>query len=421
MKSKIIFLAILFWLGYSFLIFRLYDLQVGKTNLVKAEHNFDLQIKNSRGIFFFTDRHNNSFPVALNRTGDFRNPRYCPLKNLASQLIGYVGYTKENKFPTGLYGLERYYNQQLEQGEDQYLTIDINIQNQAESILEQLIKRTNAQAGTIIVQNPNSGEILALASKPDFNPNQYNKANPSLFVNQAICKRYEPGSVIKPFTIAAGLDSGSFTPDYTLFDPGKITIGPKTITNWDNKSYGEITIKDVLEHSINTGAVLLEKKIGHQTFCNYLKKFGFDQPTGIDFPFEQHGDLSNLKDNQPLNFACASFGQGISVTPIELINAFSSLINGGKLMRPYLNKKLGKKIIGNTISPEVSKQIKSMLISTVEKAGVAVIDGYKIGGKTGTAQVPDLENGGYSSEAIPELERDSTNFAFSLATSSGPE
>jgi len=323
--------------------------------------------------------------------------RYYPYKNLASQTIGFVGYTKENDYPIGLYGLEKFYRDKLKK-EDLLSTIDINVQSKIEQILEENIKKFDAVGGTIIVQNPKTGEILALANKPDFNPNQYSKQDISLFSNPAVESRYEPGSVIKPFTVAIGLQSKKFVPDFSFVDKGKITLNGKKITNWDNKAYGKIKVVDVLKHSINTGAVFLQRKIGHKIFASYMKDF-FSR-TGIDLPNEVNPDFSSLKNGKDIDYACASFGQGIAVSPIQLVNSFSALVNGGKLMRPYLNRELNPKIIKQIISPEVSRIVRNMLEQTVEEAGVAAIKGFAIGGKTGTALVPDIENKRYSNDVI---------------------
>lgn len=333
---------------------------------------------------------------------DFQNFRNYPFRNLASQVIGFVGVNKDNDKLTGLYGLEKFYNDKLGANNDLTLTLDLNLQTRAEEILDNLIKKFEAAGGTVIIQKPATGEILALTNKPDFNPNSYGQAEISAFLNLAVQGLYEPGSVLKIITMAAGLDSGKVTPETTFFDTGSVTLNGKTIENWDKKAYGQVTMTNVIERSINTGAVWLEKTIGHDLFYNYLMKFGLGGKTGIDLPLEGAGNLINLenKEARDIDFATASFGQGVAVTPLELISAFSVIANNGNLMRPYLNVELKPKILRQVITPETSQKLKEMLVSAVEKAQVAAIANYRIAGKTGTAQVPDFEKSGYTSEAI---------------------
>jgi cell division protein FtsI/penicillin-binding protein 2 len=221
-------------------------------------------------------------------------------------------------------------------------------------------------------------------------------------LNPAIKSLYEPGSVLKVITMAAGIDSGKFTPDTTYYDSGSVTLNGKVIKNWDKKAYGKVTMTNVIENSINTGAVWAENKIGDDLFYNYLVGFGLNKPTGVDFLEERTGNLSNLetKKASDVDFATASFGQGVAVTPLELINAFSAIANGGKLMRPYFNAELKPQVIKQVISEEASRQVKAMMVSAVDKAGVATIANYRVAGKTGTAQVPDFKNGGYTLDVI---------------------
>lgn len=331
---------------------------------------------------------------------DSRNFRNYPFQNLASQLIGFVGVNKDNNKPTGLYGLEKFYNDKLAANNDLTLTLDLNLQTRAEEILENLIKKFEAAGGTVIIQKPATGEILALTNKPDFNSNNYGQAEVSSFLNLAVQGLYEPGSVLKIITMAAGLDSGKLTPETTFFDTGSVTFNGKTIENWDKKAYGQVTMTNVIERSINIGAIWAEKTIGHDLFYNYLVKFGLGGKTGVDLPQEGTGNLTNLenKEAQDIDFATASFGQGLAITPLELISAFSAIANNGNLMRPYLSVELKPKILRQVITAETSQKLKEMMVSAVEKAGVAAIANYRVAGKTGTAQVPG--KGGYTSDVI---------------------
>lgn len=341
--------------------------------------------------------------------------RFYPLGRVASHLIGYSS-TADDPVGVGIYGVERYYDAILrgipgvtegdkliypKDGADVYLTIDRNIQVQAEGILERLISEYKAEGGTVIVQNPKTGEILAMASKPDFDPNTYSAFDVGLFLNPAVEAVYEPGSIFKVITMAAGIDSGKITPHTTYTDTGQVTLNGRTISNWDGKAYGTVDMTRVIERSINTGAVFAERTMGHDIFYDYLVKFGFKEKTGIDLPGETKGSLRPLEnDARDINFATASFGQGISVTPIQLLTALSAIANDGVMMRPYVNAELGPKEIRRVISEETARQVQEMMVSAVEKAEIPAIRGYSVAGKTGTAQVPNFKTGGYTDDVI---------------------
>lgn len=326
--------------------------------------------------------------------------RSYPYDNLASQIIGYVGKNNKNPEPAGIYGIERFYNKELSSGEDVYLTIDRNIQSHAEQILSKYIEKFQATGGTVIVEDPKTGKIIALTNKPDFNPNEYGKADIKNFTNPAIQAQYEPGSVFKPLTMAAGIDTGAFTPDTTFVDKGSVTLNGKTVHNANNKVYGKITMTGVIENSVNTGAVYAEQLIGHNNFYAYLKKFGFTEKTGIGLPEEISGNIRNLerKDARAIDFATVAFGQGAAITPLQLVNAFSVLANGGLLMKPYINKNETPYVIRRVINDDTAKKVTAMIETTVEKAKIATIPQYRIAGKTGTAYIPG--KGGYTEEMI---------------------
>lgn len=220
------------------------------------------------------------------------------------------------------------------------------------------------------------------------------------FLNPIIQYVYEPGSVFKPLTMAAGIDSGAFTPETTFIDKGSVTLNGKTILNWDKKANGKITMTEVIEGSVNTGAVFAEQKVGHKTFTAYVKKFGLGENTGIDLPDEVSGSINNLerKEARDIDFATASFGQGVSVTPIQMISAFSALANGGVLMRPFITEETSPTIVRRVVSGETATKVTGMMESAVEKAKIAAIQNFRIAGKTGTAFIP--ERGKYSDELI---------------------
>jgi cell division protein FtsI/penicillin-binding protein 2 len=221
-------------------------------------------------------------------------------------------------------------------------------------------------------------------------------------MNPTVQSVYEPGSIFKVITMASALDAGKITPETTYYDSGELTLNGHTIKNWDLKANGTISMTNVIERSVNTGAAFAERQLGHENFYEYLKKFGFKDVTNIDLPGEVVGSLIPLEqDVRDINYATASFGQGISTTPIRLLMAVSSIANGGYLMRPYLNAENKPERLGRTISQEASRQMIDMMVSAVDKALIAKIEGYSVAGKTGTAQVPRLGGaGGYTDEVI---------------------
>ncbi len=325
--------------------------------------------------------------------------RYYPQDNIASGLIGFLDADYQ-----GQYGIEGYHNETLrgkknKKGSDIFLTVDYPVQFRAEKLLEEAKESLDIEGGEIIVMDPYSGKVLALANFPDFNPNQYFAVSDfSVFKNGATQKIFEPGSVFKTITMSAGLQEQKITPQTTYIDKGKIVIGGWSVSNYDNRVYGEQTMTQVLEKSINTGAVFAEEQIGNNSFLNYLDKFGFFRPTGIDFQ-EIYSENKELKKGYEINFVTASFGQGIEITPIQLIRAFAAIANGGNLIRPYLVEKIidGEKIFetepkieqDSIISSRTAAQLTTMMVSVVENgfAKSAGIPGYYVAGKTGTSQM----------------------------------
>ncbi len=347
---------------------------------------------------------------------DYVPERFYPFGRMAAHLLGFVSPNDTDAGESGRYGAEEFYENTLrgktgeienskivpsQPGSDLALTIDPNVQREAERILENLIKNYSAIGGSVVVMEPESGKILTMASFPNFDPNSYSEADIPDFVNPVTQKIYEPGSVFKVITMAAGIDAGKITPDTTFEDTGKLVVSGRTIQNWDLKAHGRVTMTNVIEESINTGAAFAERKTGNAVFREYLDRFGFGEKTGIDLPAELRGDLRRLVPGAPeVTFATASFGQGVAVTPIEMLNAISAIANGGKLMRPYLNAAEAPQMLRRVISEETARQVSQMMISAVDKAGVAKIKGYAIAGKTGTAQVPDFQKGGYTDKVI---------------------
>ena len=353
--------------------------------------------------------------------------RFYPQGQLASQVLGFVGGEGN-----GQYGLEGYYDDILKgksgiqedskgigsifssnsgvslNGSDLYLAIDYNIQFQAEALLKKEQEKHNIDAGQIIVMKPDTGKILAMANFPSFDPNKYSKEkNLDVFQNGATQKLFEPGSIMKPFTMAMAINERKITQDSTYVDTGVLKFGTKSIHNFANEVYGKQTMTQVLENSINTGAVYAQQQISHKTFLDYLDKFGFNQKTGIDLQAEAYSSNATLKNNGPdMNFATASFGQGIEMTPLQIARGFCALANGGKLVKPYIVEKIVSGSDESYTKPEISEpivsqqtisQIRSMLVNVVDKGfnGVAKIPGYYLAGKTGTAQIPAPGGRGY--------------------------
>lgn len=340
--------------------------------------------------------------------------RFYPLGKTGAHVLGFAS-TNESYW-LGQYGVESYYNQilggvlgeadgdkvkQPKHGKDIQLTIDPNIQSHAEEVLSALVGDYRGEGGTVIVAEPKTGKILAMASYPNFDPNEYSQFEIGSFLNPSVQSIYEPGSIFKVVTMASALDAGKVTPDTTYYDSGELTLNEHTIRNWDLKSYGTVTMTNVIEKSLNTGAAFAQRQLGDENFYEYLKKFGFKDQTQIDLPGEVTGSLLPLEqDVRDINFATASFGQGISMTPIRLIMAISAIANGGDVMRPYVNVNNRPQKVGRAISKDASKQTIEMMVSAVDKAQIARISGYTVAGKTGTAQVPKTNGGGYTDEVI---------------------
>ncbi|OGZ58583.1 MAG: hypothetical protein A3B96_04035 [Candidatus Spechtbacteria bacterium RIFCSPHIGHO2_02_FULL_43_15b] len=359
--------------------------------------------------------------------------RYYPGGDLGAHLLGFLGFSEYER--VGQYGLEGFYDdllrgssneerisilpgsssvEDIKSGKDIITSIDYNIQFMIQKKLAETKERLKAKSASAVVVDPKTGEILALAAVGTFNPNYYSEVSGiDVFLNDVAQKMFEPGSVFKPITMAAGIDAGKIQPTTKYEDEGEVIIGKYTIKNSDNEAHGEQNMINVLELSLNTGVVFVEGKLGHSNFREYVQRFGFGEKTGVDLQGEVEGDVRNiLETNRDVNFATASFGQGIAVTPIQLVTAFSAIANGGNMMKPHIAKaivdddgtirEVAPEVVGNPISAKTAGQITSMLVSSVENgyARKAVVSGYKIAGKTGTAQVPSEDGQGYSEKTI---------------------
>ena len=354
--------------------------------------------------------------------------RYYPESGFASQVIGFLGGDG-----SGQYGIEGYYDNVLSgktgikeekrgfdivnsedlsylDGSDLYLTLDYNIQFQAELLLKEAKHSIDIDSGQIIVLKPDSGRILAMANFPSFDSNKYYKEhNLDIFQNATIQKIFEPGSVFKPFTMATALNESKVSPDTKFQDTGFVKIGPDTVYNFDHKKYDTQDMSGILEKSINTGAVFLSQHIGRQTFLEYINNFGFNDKTSVDLQGEVNSKNEILRTGSDFGFATAAFGQGIEMTPLELARAFCVFANGGRMVKPYVVEKIvhgqeeeniAPKVSSPVISQKTVSEVTKMLINVVERGfgSGAKIPGYYLAGKTGTAQIPLKGKRGYETD-----------------------
>lgn len=362
--------------------------------------------------------------------------RYYPEENLAASVLGFCRLNDDGTQQIGSYGIESYWNKILtghqgfisgergargswitmalhskisaQDGADLLLTIDRSLENKACDLLQKGMEEYQAKSASLVMMNPKTGAILAMCSLPDFNPNKYSEVKDlRTFSNNAIFAPYEPGSVFKPITMAAGIDLGLVSPNTTFNDPCVRVINGYSIHNAQNKCYGTKTMTEVLENSINTGMIFVEEKLGHERLGDYTKKFGFGEKTGIELGPEATGDISSLDRKGEIFGAVGSFGQGLTATPIQIAAAYSAIANKGLLPKPYIVAETrypnGQKDVtaieksNQVISERSAKLMSGMLTSVVENHyRIAKINGYYVAGKTGTAQIP--ENGKYSVE-----------------------
>jgi len=368
--------------------------------------------------------------------------RYYPEGTLGSNFLGFVNY--EN---VGTYGLEAYYNDYLTgksgilkgergsgssrsvviaddrehvapvDGSDLILTIDRAVEFYACRKLEESWSRYKFDSASVVIVNPTTGEIIAMCSWPNFDPNNYTDVDSQkVFLNPVVSAQYEPGSVFKTITMAAAVDQKKVTPDTTYNDTGKSMIEgwSKPLSNSDYDTFGahgKTNMTVVLEKSLNLGAIFAMQQIGPKTFADYVKNFGFGEKTGIELGAEASGNIKNLLANKvkPIDAATASFGQGLSVSPLQMVMSYAAIANHGILMKPYIVKAVvnsdGTKTetkareVRRVISEETANTILAMLVNVVENghSKLAAVNGYYVGGKTGTAQIPS-KSGSYLSD-----------------------
>ena len=380
-----------------------------------------------------------SYEVA-NKINDLKLPgvylvkeskRNYPYKNMLSHTLGYVGIDNQglaglelqyDKYLTGESGAIKYFSDakgnklnlsdvylEPQDGMNIQLTIDINIQKSLERELNNVVDMFNPDMALAIVMDPNTGEILGMASRPDYDPNNYkNYSQEVLSRNLPIWATYEPGSTQKIITTSAAVEEKVVDLDKdTFYDSGSVKVDTAKIKCWKAGGHGHQTFMEVLQNSCNPGFVKMGQMLGKERLFSYLDKFGFGNKTGVDLNGEGKGIIFPLSRVGNVELATTAFGQGISVTPIQQVTAVSAVVNGGKLYKPYIVKSIEEKETGTTImenkktfvrqtiSEETSKTMRRALENVVAKGGGkrAYIDGYRIGGKTGTAQ--KVENGVY--------------------------
>lgn len=380
--------------------------------------------------------------AALNLKGVFLDgqfSRFYPENNFLSQVIGFVDYDGNGK-----YGLENYYDGILKgeggqvtgvkdnlgrvikinqsepgkSGADIVLTIDRSIQYMAEKKLKEGIERYGAEGGSIIIEDPKNGAILAMASSPDFDPNKFNEiknSDQSIFLNPATSLNWEPGSIFKPIVTAAAIQNNLLQPDSKPSPEeggfsNKVTVDGYEIHNALDEPYGFETVTQILENSDNIGMVWVANKVGNDLLSQFISKMGFNVKTGIDVSGESPGQVRAVRTWRDVNRATISFGQGISATPVQIIQAYAAIANKGKMIKPHLLDKVIENSnekayqvgeVSNVMSEDTAKKVTDMLISVVVNGHgkPAAVDGYKVAGKTGTAQVPKAE-GGYEENSF---------------------
>lgn len=369
-----------------------------------------------------------------NWIGVFVRPEYVRVypegSAIGPQLLGFVGSDNQGKYGVeatkdlilkGVSGSEKAKKDSLgrlidvlgatraEPGANIVLTIDYNLQFTVEAKLREALQRFQAESGSVVILNPKTGAVLAMATAPSFDPNTFNQVTGEgqrTFLPGSVSFPYEPGSVMKPITMAMAIDLGLVQPETTEVFGGSVDVGGFEIRNAEDKVYGRQSMTQVLENSDNVAMVWLSEKIGKERQRDFLKKFGFGEKTGIELVGEQPGVLRDSKEWNATLSATAAYGQGMTVSLLQLASAYATIANNGVTVHPYLVDQVVRNNAVEQITPragervvseETAKKIKEMLYSVVEKGHGkrAKVEGIRVGGKTGTAQVADPK-GGYS-------------------------
>lgn len=361
------------------------------------------------------------------------NKRYYPNDVLLAQTLGFVG--TDDK---GLEGLEYEFNEYIhgnaekktilrdnrgnpilksvftsllpQEQKSLQLTIDTTVQYIAEKALDEVMEKNKPDGATIIIMDPKTGEILALANRPTFDPAHFGKASPESFKNRAVGQVYEAGSTFKPIVAAIALDTGRWKIDEVYDDKGYLAVSDAIMKNWDGGANGKVTLLEILKYSINTGMGYIGIKVGPELLMKQLRAFGFLKKTGIELSVEETGIPFNKKDSDLVDIETANtaIGQGIAITPIQLVQAFGALANDGKMMQPHIvkgiynpdgsvYKEMDIKEVGTPIKPKVAEEITNILEQEISAGGGrrAMVEGYRFAGKTGTAQKVNPQTGRY--------------------------
>ena len=361
--------------------------------------------------------------------------RFYPGGRTASHVLGLVAYRGDDLL--GRYGLEHYYEDVLARNsEDLYVnffaeifsniaesvvktksvkegdivtTIEPYVQTQLEKTLSEIKEKWSTSSVGGIIIDPRDGAVYAMASKPDFNPNDFSsEKSVSVFSNPLVENVYEMGSIVKPLVMAAAIDMDAVTANTTYEDMGYVNVDGAHIENYDGKARGKVSMQEVLNQSLNTGMVFVMRKMGKESFRDYMLAYGIGEETGIDLPGEVPGMVGNLSSSRDVEYATASFGQGIAMTPIGIARSLASLANGGILKTPYIVKKImykggldkktypdeGKRVLKKESSDEITRMLVEVVDTSLSNGSVA-LPHYSIAAKTGTAQIADTENGGY--------------------------
>jgi cell division protein FtsI/penicillin-binding protein 2 len=353
--------------------------------------------------------------------------RYYPEASMAAQLLGFVG-SDQNGNDQGYFGLEGYYDRELrgrdgsiqlekdvggsailvgdtkrieaEDGRSLVLWTDRTVQQIAEERLSEGIAKYGAKAGTVTIMDPKTGGMLAMAAYPSYDPAAFESFDKSLYKNPIVSQSYEPGSTFKVLVMSGALQEKLVKADTKVDENGPVPVDDYVIHTWNDSYHGPITMAQILEYSSNVGMVRLEQKMGRSTMLKYLHAYGIGMPTGIDLQEESSPDLRADGDWKNIDLATAAFGQGIAVTPIQMVRAVGAIANGGALMEPHVVREIvdatGKKVaiapkkIRQVISSSAAGVLTEMMISAVDlgEAKWAKPAGYRIAGKTGTAQIP---------------------------------
>lgn len=362
--------------------------------------------------------------------------RYYPGEDMSAHALGVVAYSGDEL--AGRYGLERFYEQTLGRGEsnvyvnffaeifsnikdtvsysqekegDIITSIEPTVQNYIEQTLMQIEEEWGSDLLGGIVMDPYTGEIIAMAAFPTFNPNNLAEVDDiAVFTNPLVESVFEMGSTVKPLTVAAGLDADAITSESTYYDAGYLVLNTYRIENYDGEGRGTVSMQEVLNQSLNTGVAHVVEEMGNEEFTEYMYAFGLADPSGVDLPNDTAGLVSNLESPRDIEHATASYGQGIAFTPMTMVRALATLANGGKLITPHLvteidydvglSKKIEHEDLPQVLKPSTSEEISRMLTVVVDDAlldGTVKLDRYSVAAKTGTAQVASPD-GGYADD-----------------------